>query len=181
MEFTETALAGVLVVDLAPHGDDRGFFARAFCREEMAAHGVTADVAQANISANRTAGTLRGLHFQRGAAAETKIVRCVRGAIYDVAVDLRAGSPTLGRHVGVELSAANHRALVVPEGCAHGFQTLVDDTEVHYLVSRPYTPGAEGGLRWDDPALAIPWPLALSSLSPKDAAWPAWDGQPLSS
>jgi dTDP-4-dehydrorhamnose 3,5-epimerase len=172
MHFVETALAGAWIVDLEPREDDRGFFARAFCGDEFEAHGIVADVKQANISSSHTAGTMRGLHFQYPPAAENKFVRCIAGAIYDVVVDLRAGSPTFLQHVGVELSAANHTALVVPPGFAHGFMTLEDMTEVMYLVSERYTPAEEGGLRHDDPALDISWPRPATIVSDKDRGWP---------
>jgi len=172
MVIKETAIAGSWVVDLERLGDDRGFFARAWCREEFKAHGITCDLRQANMSFSAKAGTLRGMHFQYGEDAEMKLVRCVRGAIFDVVLDLRKGSPTFGRWEGVELTAENRRMLVVPEGCAHGFQTLVGDSEVFYLVSAAYAPESEGGVRWDDPAFGIKWPLPVSEISAKDAAHP---------
>lgn len=172
MIFTPTDLPGVTVVDLDPRVDERGMFARAFCAQEFADHGLCADVVQTNLSINHRAGTLRGLHYQVPPAAETKLVRCVRGAFYDVVVDLRTESPTYLEHVGVELSAANRRALHVPEGCAHGFLTLVDDTEAIYQVSEFYAPGTEGGVRYDDPALHIAWPREVAVISDKDLTWP---------
>lgn len=176
MKFVETELAGAFVVELEPHRDDRGYFARTYCAEEFAAHGLEPTVAQCNTSWNARAGTLRGLHFQRPPAAEVKLVRCVRGAIVDVIVDLRPDSPTYLGHVGVELSADNGRALYVPELFAHGYQTLVDDTEVAYQVSAPYAPGHEGGLRPDDPRLGIDWPLPVSVITDKDRSWPLLTG-----
>src|SRR6266542_3075316 len=158
MRFTELPLAGAFVIDLEPHADARGFFARAFCIEELAAHGLIPPVAQCNLSLNYRAGTLRGLHFRIGRPQETKLVRCLRGAIHDIIIDLRPTSPTYLRHVGVELTAANRRSLYVPEHFAHGFQTLADDTEVFYHMSGLYTPDGEAGLRFDDPALGITWP-----------------------
>lgn len=171
MIFTETRLSGAFIIDPEPRGDERGLFARTFCQHEFAAHGLKVEVAQTNLSFNHRAGTLRGLHFQRPPAAETKLVRCTRGAIVDVIVDLRPGSPTYLGHVAVELSENNRRALYVPELFAHGYQTLTDGAEVTYQVGEFYTPGAEGGLRHDDPRLGISWPLPVSVISGKDAAW----------
>src|SRR5687768_15740784 len=158
MIFTETALPGAFIVDLEPRGDDRGFFARTFCRQEFEARGLKPLVAQANLSFNYRKGTVRGLHFQFPPAAETKLIRCTRGAILDVIVDLRPESPTYLRHVAVALTAENRRALYVPERCAHGYQVLDDNTETMYQVGEVYTPSAESGLRYSDPALAIAWP-----------------------
>lgn len=172
MIFTETRLSGAFIIDPEPRGDERGLFARTFCQHEFAAHGLKVEVAQTNLSFNHRAGTLRGLHFQRPPAAETKLVRCTRGAIVDVIVDLRPGSPTYLGHVAVELSEDNRRALYVPELFAHGYQTLTDGAEVTYQVGEFYTPGAEGGLRHDDPRLGISWPLPVSVISGKDAGWP---------
>ncbi|GGI05368.1 dTDP-4-dehydrorhamnose 3,5-epimerase [Egicoccus halophilus] len=172
MRFTPTEVDGVFVVDVEPHADERGSLARAYCAEELAAHGLEADVAQMNLNHSVRAGTLRGLHFQHAPHGEAKLVRCVRGAVFDVAADVRPDSPTYGRWVGVELTADNRRALFVPAGCAHGFQTLVDDTELLYTASHPYTPGAEGGVHHADPMFEIPWPLPVASVSDKDASWP---------
>jgi len=172
MIFTPTEIAGVVVVTTELRADERGFFARTFCAREFEAAGLRPLVAQANLSFNHRAGTLRGLHFQRPPAAEAKLVRCTRGRVYDVAVDHRPTSPTYLRHVGVVLDAEERNALYVPEGCAHGYLTLEDACEVAYQVSEFYTPGVEGGLRWDDPALAIAWPGAVAVISEKDAAWP---------
>ncbi|MEE2714403.1 MAG: dTDP-4-dehydrorhamnose 3,5-epimerase [Verrucomicrobiota bacterium] len=172
MIYQKTIIEGAWLVELNRLGDDRGFFARAWCREEFENRGITVDLRQANMSFSAKAGTLRGMHFQRGEDAEMKLVRCVRGAIFDVVLDLRKGSPTFGRWEGVELTAENRRMLVVPEGCAHGFQTLVGDSEVFYLVSAAYAPESEGGVRWDDPAFGIKWPLPVSEISAKDAAHP---------
>ncbi len=172
MTFTETRLKGAFIVDLEPRGDDRGFFARSFCQREFEAHGLKPVIAQANISFNYRKGTVRGLHFQFPPAAETKFVRCSRGAIVDVIVDLRPESQTYLRHVAVELTAANRRGLYVPERFAHGYQVLEDETETTYQVGEFYTPAAESGLRWSDPGLGIEWPLPASDMSPKDQAWP---------
>jgi dTDP-4-dehydrorhamnose 3,5-epimerase len=173
MIFTETELGGAYVIDLEPREDERGFFARAWCADEFAERGLTTRVAQSNVSFNRRQGTVRGMHYQAAPHAEAKLVRCTRGAIFDVIVDLRADSPTYKRWAGVELSADNHRALYVPEGFAHGYQTLVPETETFYQVSEFYAPAAERGVRWNDPAFAIDWPDPGSAfLSEKDAAWP---------
>ena len=173
MNFTPTRLADAVLVDPTIHGDDRGSFARTFCAETFRRHGLKDGFVQANHSANRLRGTLRGLHFQKGSAAEVKLVRAVAGAVWDVIVDMRPTSPTYRQWQGFELSAANRRMLYVPEGFAHGFQTLTDGAEVTYQVSAPYTPAAEGGIRWNDPALGIDWPLPVSVISDKDANWPA--------
>lgn len=178
MRFTETSIAGAWIIDLEPHADDRGFFARTFSADEFAAHGIPHVFLQANTSFNRRAGTVRGLHYQDALAPEAKLVRCISGAIVDVIVDLRPGSPTYGRHVMVELRADERRQVLIPELCAAGYQTLADDTEVSYLVSGIYTPGAEHGVRYDDPRLAISWPRAATELSPKDAAWPPMGDAP---
>ena len=172
MIFCETRLRGAFTVDVQEHQDERGLFARAFCAQEFAAHGLNPATAQANLSFNHRAGTLRGLHYQLPPAAETKLVRCTRGAILDVIVDLRPQSPTYLQHVAVELTADNRRALFVPEQFAHGYQALTDGAEVTYQVSAAYTPGSERGLRHDDPALGITWPLPVTVISSKDAAWP---------
>ncbi|HMQ29542.1 MAG TPA: dTDP-4-dehydrorhamnose 3,5-epimerase [Chloroflexaceae bacterium] len=176
MIFTETELKGAYIVDIERREDDRGFFARTWCQQEFEAHGLVARIVQANTSYNKRKGTLRGMHYQNAPFAETKLVRAVRGAIYDVIVDLRPDSPTYRRWIGVELTADNRRALFVPEGFAHGFQTLEDDTDVAYQVSAFYTPGAEGGARYNDPAFDIQWPLPVSVISDKDAAWPDFAG-----
>jgi dTDP-4-dehydrorhamnose 3,5-epimerase len=171
--FTETRLAGAFVVDLEPHEDERGFFARVWDGEEFGARGLDARVSQSSIAYNHLAGTLRGLHFQVAPFAETKLVRCTRGAIWDVVVDLRPDSPTFLEWVAVELSAENRRTLYVPEEFAHGYQTLVDASEVSYQMSAPYAPEAARGLRWDDPKLAIDWPAAQRRvISARDAGWP---------
>jgi dTDP-4-dehydrorhamnose 3,5-epimerase len=173
VRFSPTPIEGVVVVDLEPYTDERGLFARVWCEEEAAALGLNAHLSQCSISRNPRAGTLRGLHFQRAPHEEAKLVRCTRGAIFDVAVDLRAESPMHTHWFGVELSAENGRALYIPEGCAHGFQTLVDDCELLYLISYPYTPGAGSGVRWDDPAFGIEWPAAPErTIGERDRAWP---------
>jgi dTDP-4-dehydrorhamnose 3,5-epimerase len=172
MLFTETSLPGAYVIDIEPRGDARGFFARTFCVREMEAHGLTTNVVQTNISLSRTRGTVRGMHYQAAPAQEAKLIRCIHGAIYDVIVDVRPDSPTYLKHIGVELTSDNRRSLFVPEGFAHGFQTLTDDAEVLYQVSAFYTPECERGLRHDDPALGIQWPLPVTVVSEKDGRWP---------
>jgi dTDP-4-dehydrorhamnose 3,5-epimerase len=174
--FEETPVAGAFVVDVEPVEDERGFFARFFCRREFADRGLNPDVVQCNLSFNVHAGTLRGLHFQRPPHEEAKLIRCVRGAIWDVVLDLRPDSSSYLRWHGVELTADNRRMLFVPEGCAHGFQTLVPETEVLYQMSAGYAPDAGAGVRWDDPAFGIRWPDAGDRvISPKDASWPAYE------
>jgi dTDP-4-dehydrorhamnose 3,5-epimerase len=176
MILTPTKLAGAFLVDLERREDERGFFARAWCADEFAGQGLSTLIAQCNLSFNAHKGTLRGLHFQVAPYEEVKLIRCTRGAIYDVIVDLRPESPTHMRWIGVELTADNRRALYVPEGFAHGYQTLVDGTETFYQVSEAYAPGAEGGVRWDDPAFGIEWPDAAPRIiSPKDRAWPDYE------
>ncbi len=172
MIIRETPIAGMFVVELERRSDERGWFARSFCADELAAVGATTTFVQGNISLTRRAGTIRGMHYQLPPAAEDKYVRCTRGALYDVGVDLRLGSATFGRSWGAELSAENALGLILPRGVAHGFQTLLDDTEASYLVSSPYTPDLERGLRHDDPALGIEWPLPVTDVSDKDRQWP---------
>ena len=173
MIFTPLELDGAFAIDLDRRGDERGFFARTWARAEFASHGLSPDVVQCNLSFNHRRGTLRGMHFQRPPHAEVKLIRCTRGAIFDVIVDLRPDAATYGRWLAVELSAENGRALYVPEGFAHGYQTLVDDTETMYQVSAEYAPDAEGGVRWDDPAFGIEWPhIEQRTISEKDRAWP---------
>jgi dTDP-4-dehydrorhamnose 3,5-epimerase len=172
MIFTETKLAGAFIIDLERRGDSRGYFARAFCQHEFEEHGLKPVIAQANIGFNRHKGTLRGMHFQFPPAAETKLVRCTRGAILDIIVDLRPESPSFLEHVEVELSAENGRALYVPERFAHSYQVLEDTTETSYQVGEFYTPSAEGGLSPFDPDLGLSWPLPVTDISDKDANWP---------
>ena len=175
MIFSETRLKGAFIIDIEKRADDRGFFARVFCQNEFAAHGLKPHIAQANIAFNKRKGTLRGMHFQYPPAAETKLVRATRGAILDIIVDLRPESPTYLNHVAVELTADNYRALYVPERFAHGYQVLEDDTETSYQVGEFYTPASEGGLLHDDPRLGLKWPLPVAEISPKDAAWKRLD------
>lgn len=173
MNLVPMEIPDVLLIELAPIPDDRGFFARAFAADEFAAQGLDPRVAQVSMSYNRLKGTLRGMHFQRAPSAEAKLVRCIRGAIFDVAVDLRPDSPTYLRWVSTELTADNRRAVYIPEGFAHGFQTLQDDCDVFYQVSSPYAPALADGVRYDDPAFGIQWPLAVAVMSERDRSWPA--------
>jgi len=171
MRFIETKLKGAFIIELERREDPRGFFARAFCQEEFAAHGCNPMIVQANIGYNRYKGTLRGMHFQFPPAAETKLVRASRGAVHDIIVDLRPESPTFLEHVVIELTADNHRGIYIPGRFAHGYQALMDDTETTYQVGAVYTPGAEGGIPYDDPTLKLEWPLPVSGISDKDRAW----------
>jgi dTDP-4-dehydrorhamnose 3,5-epimerase len=171
MIFTETKLKGAFIIDLDRKLDERGFFARAFCQNEFREHGLKPVIAQANLASNARRGTLRGMHFQYPPAAESKLVRCTRGAILDIIVDLRPESPTYLDHISVELDEDNMRALYVPERFAHGYQALRDNTDTSYQVGEFYTPNAEGALRHDDPRLGLTWPLPVSVISPKDQAF----------
>jgi dTDP-4-dehydrorhamnose 3,5-epimerase len=173
MIFEPLAVEGALVVHPVPHEDERGFFARAWCGAEFAEQGLAATLVQCSISFNKARGTLRGLHVQAAPHGETKLVRCTRGAVFDVIVDLRADSPTRHRHAGVTLTADNRHAVYVPEGCAHGFLTLTDNAELFYQMSSVHVPDAARGVRWDDPALAIAWPRPVEVISERDARWPA--------
>lgn len=175
MKFTPLPLPGAFRIDLEPRGDARGFFARLFCAEEFAAHGLATAWVQCNTSFTSAQGTIRGLHFQRPPMAETKLLRCIRGAIFDVIVDLRDGSPTFGKWHGERLDDLNRSMICVPEGFAHGFQTLSPDVEMLYFHSAAYSPAHEGGLRWDDPGVAVDWPLPLTEVSARDAAFPTMD------
>ncbi len=174
MKFISTPLVGAYVLELELRNDARGYFARTFCGNEFEQHGLQRLVAQANVSFNHRRGTLRGLHYQLPPVAETKLIRCTRGAIYDVIVDLRPESPSYLQHFGVELTEHNHRSLYVPEMFAHGYLTLTDEAAVTYQVGEFYTPGSERGLRYDDPALGIVWPVAVEVISDKDAQWPRY-------
>ncbi len=173
MIFTESKLKGAFVIEPEKLTDNRGFFARSWCQREFAEHGLNTNLAQANIAFNNRAGTLRGMHRQTAPHEEAKLVRCTRGALFDVIIDLRPGSSTCGKWFGVELTQDNHKMLYVPEGFAHGYLTLTNDCEIFYLVSEFYTPGAEKGVRWNDPAFGIEWPETPNLLiSEKDRAWP---------
>ena len=172
MIFVPTMFAGAWLIQPEYHADERGSFARGWCYNEFAAHGIEARFVQGNISINHTRGTVRGMHFQLGAHVEAKLVRCTRGSILDVIVDLRPESPTRCRWQGFELTADNHHAVFVPEGFAHGFQTLTDDTEVNYQVSSAYHGASACGVRWDDPAIRVEWPLPVSVILERDKTWP---------
>jgi dTDP-4-dehydrorhamnose 3,5-epimerase len=171
MKFTESKLQGAFIIDIERREDSRGYFARAFCQREFAEHGLKPVIAQANVAFNTGKGTLRGMHFQYPPAAETKLVRCTRGAILDIIVDLRPESRTYLQHIAVELSADNGRSLYVPERFGHGYQVLEDRTETSYMVGEFYTPGVEGGLLYNDPKLGLTWPLPVTEVSSKDQQW----------
>jgi dTDP-4-dehydrorhamnose 3,5-epimerase len=171
MKFLETTLKDAYLTDLTVFEDSRGFFAESWNKREFAEHGIHAEMAQANLSFNHKKGTLRGMHFQHAPHAETKLVRCIRGGILDIICDIRPESPTYLKWQGFELTAENRRMLIVPEGFAHGYQTLEDNVEVLYLVSEYYTPQSADGIRWDDPALKLEWPMPPTVISPKDEAF----------
>ncbi|MBX3081996.1 MAG: dTDP-4-dehydrorhamnose 3,5-epimerase [Anaerolineae bacterium] len=175
MLFKETHLKGAFVIDLERREDSRGFFARMFCANEFEQHGLKPTIVQGNLSFNHKAGTMRGMHMQLPPAPETKLVRCTRGRIYDVIVDLRPDSPTYLQHFGIELTDDNRTALYVPEMFAHGYQALTDGAEVTYLVGEFYTPGTEKGYRYNDPAFGIQWPIPVTVISDKDANWPLFE------
>jgi len=175
VRFLPTRLDGSYVIQIDPLEDDRGFFARLWCRQEFLQQGIVMDVVQANVSHNALAGTLRGLHFQWAPSREAKLVRCQRGRIYDVIVDLRPDSPTFMQYVGTDLDSRSHNALYVPEGFAHGFQTLEPDSDVVYLMSDEFQPELADGVRFDDPAFGIDWPLPVNCMSVRDRAWSDFD------
>lgn len=175
MKFIETSVAGAYLIELEKRGDDRGFFARVFCEREFEERGLATHFVQVNNSLSATRGTLRGLHYQLAPHQETKLVRCVRGALWDVVLDLREGSPTFGRWHGAELSAENRRMMYVPKGCAHAFLTLTEDAESLYLVDEFYAPEAERGVRWDDERFDIRWPVEPALISDKDRNHPDFD------
>jgi dTDP-4-dehydrorhamnose 3,5-epimerase len=177
MIFTETRVNGVYVIDLERHVDHRGFFARAWCLKEFEGRGLTAQIAQVNVSSTERKGTLRGMHYQSPPHQEAKIVSCTRGAVYDVVLDLRRESSTYKQWTAVELTAGNRRMLYVPEGCAQGSQSLTDQTELLYLMSHFYSREHARGVRYNDPAFDIEWPLAVESLSDADRAWPDYRGR----
>lgn len=172
MIFVPTSLAGAYVLELDRRQDDRGFFARTWCRREFEQMGLSSELVQCSVSYNRRRGTLRGMHWQAAPYAETKLIRCTRGRIWDVIIDLRSDSPTYTKHFGVELSADSGRALYVPEGMAHGFVTLADECEVSYQMSQFYEPAAARGVRWNDPSFNIDWPVRNPILHPRDATYP---------
>lgn len=175
MRFFPNPVTGSFLIEPEKRSDERGFFARLFCETEFAAVGLETSYVQANISLSARKGTVRGLHYQLGTAAEVKVVRCTAGALYDVALDLRPNSPTFGQWFGAELNTHNHTMLYVPRGCAHGFVTLTEQTEIFYLVSAPYTPAQERCVRFSDPRFDIRWPVATEHISPKDAESPDFD------
>jgi dTDP-4-dehydrorhamnose 3,5-epimerase len=172
MRFTECAIPGAWVIDPTPHADDRGRFMRAWCADEFLAHGITFVPVQANLVFSKRAGTLRGMHYQVAPHLEAKLVRCTRGGVFDVLVDLRPGSATFGRWYGTDLTAENGRMLYVPPMCAHASQALADDTEIHYMASAAFAPDAARGLRYDDSTVAVRWPLTPAHLSGQDRGWP---------
>jgi dTDP-4-dehydrorhamnose 3,5-epimerase len=172
MRFRELALAGAYAIELVPHCDERGFFARTFDEAELESHGLPVRFPQGNLSRNKRAGTLRGMHYAAPPSAESKLVRCTSGAVYDVIVDLRVGSPSYRRWVGAELTAENGLSLFVPAGFAHGFITLLDDTDVHYQMGDVFKPESARGFRWNDPAFGIEWPRPPEVISPRDASYP---------
>jgi len=174
MIFNPTPISGAFVIEPDPIGDERGSFARLWCLDELSDHGIDVAFVQANVSRSVERGTLRGLHWQHPPHAESKLVRCTGGAVYDAFVDLRPDSETYMEAFGVELSVDNRRMAFVPEGCAHGYLTMTDDAEVSYFVSAAYAPGAEHGIRYDDPAVDLDWPVPVTVVSDKDRAWPDW-------
>lgn len=176
MQFQATALDGPRLIVLEPMSDERGFFARSFCEREFAAAGLPTHFPQHSVSHNRVRGTLRGMHYQTAPDAESKVVRCVAGAMLDVIVDIRPSSPAFGRWESFELSSANRHQLYIPAGFAHGFQTLTDDTEVGYMISAFHAPHAAQGFRYDDPRIGITWPLPVAMISQKDLDWPPFRG-----
>ena len=176
MIFNDTPLKDACIIEIKKREDQRGFFARGWCQKEFEQHGLAPRIVQANISFNHHQGTLRGMHYQIEPFGETKLVRCTRGALYDVIIDLRPESPTYKKWFGIELTENNYRMLYVPEGFAHGFQTLEDNTEATYQVSEFYAPGYEQGVRYNDPAFAIQWPLEVQVISDKDRSWPDYSG-----
>jgi len=179
MKFEATPLPDAYVIAQEPFVDDRGFFARAYCADEFAQQGIDVSFVQMNMSGNNHRGTLRGLHYQSAEAPEAKLLRCIRGSVYDVMVDMRPDSPTYLRHFGVELTDENRLAVYVPPLFAHAYLALSDGAQVLYQVSAPYTPGTERGVRYDDPALSIAWPIDVTDLSDKDKAWPTLEEQGL--
>jgi dTDP-4-dehydrorhamnose 3,5-epimerase len=172
MRIEPAAVVGVMLVSVEPHVDDRGLFARTYDAATFAAAGLPVNWPQCNVSWNRSRGTLRGMHYQRAPFEEPKLVRCTAGRIFDVAIDLRSGSPTYCRWVGVELSRERRNALLIPAGCAHGFLTLEDEAEVFYMMGEVFHPEAAAGVRWNDPAFGIEWPLAPTTMADRDASWP---------
>ncbi len=177
MIFEELALPGLFRVRPEPHADERGFFARTHCEADLSARGLVGRFAQSSVSFNHRRGTVRGMHFSRAPHAETKLVRCTAGAIHDAVIDLRPDSPTYRQVAQVTLSAANRHALYIPAGLAHGFQTLSDDTEILYMIDRPFVAAAADGVRWDDPAFALAWPEPVTVIAARDLAFSDWAGR----
>jgi dTDP-4-dehydrorhamnose 3,5-epimerase len=175
MIFTPSSLLGAFQVELQPHADERGFFARSYCADEFAAQGLGPELRQCSVSFNVHRGTLRGMHFQGAPQEEHKLVRCTAGAVFDVIVDIRESSPTYRRWIGTELTAVNHRALFIPPGFAHGFVSLTDNAEVYYMISAAHAPQLSRGFRWNDPAFAIEWPMLPTVISSRDASYPLLD------
>jgi dTDP-4-dehydrorhamnose 3,5-epimerase len=174
MRFEKQAIEGVYLVELEPHKDERGFFARSFCEDEFAANGLVNRFVQSSVSFNGRRGTVRGMHFTAAPYGETKLVRCTAGAIQDVIIDLRPDSPTYLQTLSVKLSARNWHMLYIPADFAHGFQTLMDETEILYMIDRPFAPGAARGIRWNDPAIRVQWPEPIRMISPKDLQFADW-------
>lgn len=175
MRFEPTSIPGAFVIGIEPHVDERGFFARTWCRDEFAAHGIQAEMAQASLSHNRRAGTLRGLHFTRASSREAKLVRCSAGRVHDVIVDLRPQSPAFLQHIALVLDAREHNALYIPQGVAHGFLTLTNDCDVLYLMTEAYRPELAAGVRYDDPAFGIEWPAPVNVIAERDRDYPDFD------
>jgi dTDP-4-dehydrorhamnose 3,5-epimerase len=176
MKFEPLEVAGAYRIELEPHSDERGFFARTWSSDEFRAHGLNPSLAECSISLNRIAGTVRGMHYQAAPHEEAKLVRCTKGAAFDVLIDLRQGSPTFKRYAAVTISADNRTAVYVPDGCAHGFETLEDWTELAYQISTGYAPNHSRGVRWDDPAFGIPWPSPLKCISERDRSFADFNG-----
>ncbi len=177
MEFEPLTIGGAYVVKSIRHDDDRGYFARAWCQREFESAGQTVSFVQTSLSFNHKAGTVRGMHYQLEPYSEVKLVRCIRGRMLDVVLDLRPESPTYREHISVELDSDGRRAVLVPKGCAHGFMTLEDDTEVLYMISEFYNPDASAGVRWNDPAFSIKWPREISTIATRDAEYPDYEVQ----
>jgi dTDP-4-dehydrorhamnose 3,5-epimerase len=178
MVFHETGIPGAFLIEPERLSDERGFFARTWCRREWEERGLNPNLAQCSVSFNLERGTLRGMHYQKAPFEEAKLVRCTAGTIYDVLVDLRPASPAFKQWFGAKLTASNRSMLYIPEGCAHGFQTLEDESEVFYQISQTYQPDAAAGVRWDDPAFGIHWPLSVTCISPRDQTYPAFEPEP---
>jgi dTDP-4-dehydrorhamnose 3,5-epimerase len=172
MKFTETSLKGAFIIDLEPNFDERGFFARGFCKKEFSDMGINFEATQLNISKNTYSGTIRGMHYQQGNASECKLIRCIKGSIWDVIIDVRPSSPTYLKHIGIEISESNQKAVYIPAMFAHGNQTLTKNSSLMYLVNTNYQPEYECGFRPNDPKLGIDWPMSISKMSLKDRSWP---------